>query len=231
MVLRRQAILWVLLLLFPTLALAGGSQSESGKTLGDIEDYVEYMVDEDPYFTSAQRISYINAAIQDVVWQTRCMESGTHFVLTAGTTEYALSGVSYLMITDVSWLDSGATKHKPLLRRKTQGHGLSIGGEEKPAWWYERAGFLGVFPVTSEDVTGSTAYVTYVPAQSTLSSTDNVPTPASLDQALVYYAAARCFARDKQWAAYQQMMSLYAQYIQRYRLMVSDPPPEMKSQQ
>jgi hypothetical protein len=222
-------VLWVLLC-FPSWSLAGGSQSESGQTLGDLMDYVEYMVDEDPHFTSGQILSYLNAAIQDVIWQTECMESGTQFTMTTGTSEYSLSGVSYFAITDVSWLESGATRYKPLMRSTPKGLDRNIIGEQEPAWFYERAGFLGVYPVEDADITGSTLYVTFLPVQDVLLETQIVPTPAALDQALVYYAAARCFARDKQWAAYQQMMGLYVQWIQRYRMTISKPAPEFKQQ-
>lgn len=218
----------LLLLALPVFALAGGSQSESGKTLNDIEDYVEYLVDEDPYFTSGQVLSYINAAIQDVIWQTRCMESTAQLAVTAGVTEYD-TGVSFFHISDVSWLESGATTPKPLLRHTSKVQ--AIRGEQKPAWYYVRAGLLGIHPVEDPGISGSSLYVTYLPVQDTLTGTQNVPTPAALDQALVYYAAARCFFRDKQFVAYQQMMSLYAQYIRRYRLSIGEPAPESKVQQ
>ncbi len=216
------------LIALPAFALAGGSQSESGKTLNDLVDEVEYLVDEDPHFTSTQILSYLNAAVQDAIWQTKCLESTAQLTVTAGVTEYD-TGVSFFHVSDVSWLESGATTPKPLLQHTSRVQ--AIRGEQKPAWWYVRAGLLGIHPVEDSGISGSSLYVTYLPVQNTLTGTQNVPTPASLDQALVYYAAARCFFRDKQFVAYQQMMSLYAQYIRRYRLSIGEPPPESKTQQ
>lgn len=197
---------------------AGGGQSPSGKTIANLVDEVEYLVDEDPYFTSAQIIVYLNSAVADVTWKSGCTESGTSIIVTAGTTEYALD-VSYGTITNISWQETGTTAYKSLLRGDPQTLGWQTSGSDRPLYWYERAGKVGIYPMVDSDnitITGSTCYVTYTPIHTTLTSTDYVPTPAVLDQALVYYAAAQCFLRDRQYVAYSQMMAAYGRELQMY---------------
>jgi hypothetical protein len=219
-----------LLLLLPVLAWAGGGQSTSGRALSDLVDEVEYLVDNDPYFDSTQIVSHLNAAIDDVVWQTGCTEATEQQAVTAGTTEYALSS-SYMKVTNVSWLPSGSTSWQTLLRGKPNDLGYLAHEGAEPKYWYERSGFIGVYPLKDTDnttVTGTSIYVTYVPLLGTFSSSDEVPVPAVLEQPLVFYAAGRCFFRDKQWAAYAQMMNLYSQWIHRYRTEIGEPPRELR---
>jgi hypothetical protein len=201
-----------------------GNQTTSGKTVDNLISISRDLLDvpagesgSSAFHTDAKLQRYVNQALRDIIAKTHCMEEIESQVLDTGTSEYPISS-NYVTVTGVLWeKETGVTNFKALKResRLTIGQ-LSVDTDE-PEFYYEYSGKIGIVPIDTT-VSGTTIQVYYVPRQADLSSGSSpIPTPASLDPAIVFYVTSFAFAQDRRFGEAQYYMNLYRTEIQQFR--------------
>lgn len=96
-------------------------------------------------------------------------------------------------------------------------------GEAEPAYWYEFAGKIGVYP-PMVDVSAEKITLYLITRPIAIASGAEITTPAIYDTALVCYVAAQAWLKDLKPAKYLQMMSLYDSELQRIRADLNEYP-------
>jgi len=212
-------LLYLILLLFATPALAG-SQQTSGVTAQVILDRARYYLNETTasFWTDAtDMLAYLNAGIMDVARKTECMETTENIVLVTGQTEYALSS-NYFSVEKAIY--SGATteytdmteKGLPRINLKDLGYQEDPGEPVGYCVWNDN--FL-VDPQPSSTVSDYviTVYEIERPAAVDLTGVSLIPTPAKYDDALATYVAAKAFVRRGDYRESGFLMSQYEAFI------------------
>ena len=226
---KKTLIALFLLVFFWSGGIYAANETPSGKTADDLLTEARDLLEEDSagYWSDAELLRHLNHAVRRIVVMTGCLENTERFVLDTGTSEYGLSD-SYMAVTSVIY-QSGATEFKSLKRGERLGVGYQ-GGSDAPEYYYSGVSKVGVYPMRdTSDVTvsGNTIYVYYAPLQTTLSSSDSIPTPACYDTAIVDYIVHKGLAKDKMFDASQWWEQRYYQDIQFCTTAVNGPRQEM----
>lgn len=198
----------------------GAGQTASGNLVSDITTAVRYLVHEDTAgrWPNTEIEFWINDAVRNIIARTKCMSSVTWFTLNSGTSEYQIVE-NYVSVRGVLY-QSGSTVFE----------GLAKGGKyerenvtgDSPKKFYEtlsKTG-VGVYPLKDSKavtVTGNTIFVSYIPMQATLSSSDAIPTPASFDRAIIYSTAGHLLLSDRQKVMGDYYIVKYQAEIDRFR--------------
>lgn len=217
------AILAVILFTISLICYAGGPTT-SGTTVNGIVTLARYTLREATasFWSDAELISHVNSAIREIVEKTHCLQSVEQKTLSSATTEYALSS-SYVVV-DLILYQSGTTAYKRLTKRDPIYGKIDLDLTE-PEFWYEAGGKIGIYPVGTT-ASGNTAVIYYIPLQSTLSGASSVPTPASLDDAVVYYTLAQALPKQQKFDVAAYYLGLFRQEIMEYRQDIVYPKPE-----
>lgn len=219
MVLKR--LIAFFLILFAVNAYAGSQQLSS--TTGTVfiadvrEDYNDTTT---THFTAAEMLEFLNDGMVDIANKSHCLQATEAVTLVANTVEYAIS-TNYV---DVVWaIYNPATGSKKGLVRGSindvgmvQGAGFGDTGE--PAFWYEFAGKIGIYPplatVTTQTVT---AYLATRPTA--IAAGSNITIPASYENALKLYMLSRMALKDKATELYT---AIYTQYLAEIKFLVGE---------
>ena len=215
--------------LFASNSYASGATA-SGKTVANLTREVRYLLNETDSSTTGfwkdpEIEAWINDAVRNVVARTHVLSSVTEFPLDSGVSEYRMSE-SYVTVRGVLY-QTGVTTFKGLQRGSKAAVGNIGDAYEDPRHSYEtksKTG-VGIYPLIDSDdntVTGNTIYVSYTPMQATLSSTDSIPTPASFDRHIVYYAAGQGFIKDNKLKRAELVLSQYQKELDRFRVDLYD---------
>jgi len=202
-----------------------GSQRTSSTLVSDLITKVRYLIhevlttageDSDAFWKDDEDIiPAIHDGVQDIATRTGCLEETEEIDLASNTVEYSITSTTYIAVNAVVYTDANGKKAG--LKRGTPTHIGHEGQEDKPEYWYEFDGKVGVYPMlsarTTEDIK---LYMLSLPAAIT-ATTDTIPTPAHYDVALKYYVAAMMFLKDRQISRYDGLMSLYYKILDRYR--------------
>lgn len=211
----------------PTFA-AGATAS--GKTVANLTREVRYLLNETEssttgFFKDGEIEAWINDAVRNVIARGHPLSSVTHFTLSSGTSEYSITD-NYVAVRAVLY-QSGITAFKGLQRGSKAAVGNIGDAYEEPRHFYEtksRTG-VGIYPLIDSDdntVSGNTIYVSYTPMQTTLSGASPIPTPASFDRHIVYYAVGQGFIKDNKMKRAQFVLSQYQAELDRFRVDLYD---------
>ena len=197
----------------------------SGKTVADLTSEVRSLLNESTadFWTDAEIVIWINSAIKNVIARTHCLSSVTQFTLDSGTSEYKIVE-DYVFVKGVIY-QSGVTTFRALSKGSEAAVGLTT--KEMPQYFYETKAKpgVGIYPlIDSKDTTvsGNTIYVSFVPLQATLTGTSSIPTPATFDKHIVYYAAGHGFIKDNKLLRAKLMLEQYQSELDRFRIDLYD---------
>ena len=228
---RRLTIACIAVLFLIGIAFSG-SETTSGKTANNLITIIRYHLNESTasFWSDTELLSHINDAIREIVEKTHCIESIEFFTLSSGVTEYAISS-DYVYINRalyMSGVTSGTSVYSTLkrLRRQEPIYGYTNEDLEAPEFFYDSNGYLSVWPVT-DDSSGNTVAAYYVPLQTALSGASSIVTPASLDDAIVYYTTAQAFIKDGRYDRSTYFMNLFRQEIGEFRQQFVYPKPDL----
>jgi len=160
------------------------------------------------FFDDNDITTWINEAIIDVIAKTWCNGITETITLAANTLEYNILS-TYISVISVLYNDS-----KALLKGHPDlfGHVQDVG---EPVFWYEFAGNLGVYPLST--VTNDVKlYLVEYPTPVT--APDYFPTPVIYDEAIVMYATAKGLFRDNEAGTAMQLKANYEEMLARYRV-------------
>jgi len=195
-----------------------GPQGTSGRTAQTIIDNARgIFLNEDTadFWTDALLLKTLNYGVTQIASLTKCMEGNTQINLTAGVSEYAISGVSYISVEKVifSGVTTDYTDDKPLTRSNISS--IDSGEDiEEPVRYYLWNDRIGLDPVPR--TTGQNIIVYYVKLPSEIGLTGTVPLPAIYDYALTLFIAAKVFKRDAQDGRSQALEAEYVAELTRY---------------
>lgn len=216
----KKILLFFCVIFFLFSSVCWADRTTSGVTLGGLVTEVRsFIVEPTASFVSDLEIeTWINKAVMNVVAWSRCMTGSTQFVLDTGVTEYEMLD-NYVAVTGVQY-QSGATKFRSLKPTNVNQRDRVAKGFDKPEFFYEDNGVVGILPLKDTDThtaTGNTIYVLYVPLQSKLETPDAIPTPADYDELIVYYATWHAFLKKQFYTSAAIFKTLYREEIDRYR--------------
>lgn len=228
---------FIILIAFGTCAYAG-TTSTSGVTAQTIIDRARADVAErvTDFWTDGDFIQWINEAVKEIVYQTRCLETGTStIVLQDSTRYYPLSGITFLDIekveydSGVTWItvSSGVTKYDPLyiydLDRARfinlrEGKEKETGKPKVFAVWNNNIYF---WPIPDISIAGTTTYVYYVPLPSGITSaTSAIETPSYFDSAILDYVRAQAWYKAEYVKRAQYFEARFLSRIRAYLVNV-----------
>jgi len=214
----KKIIFAILIVLFSFQFAVAGPQGTSGKTAQTIIDNARNLfLDEDSadFWTDAMLLNALNFGVYQIASVTKCMEGTTQISLTAGVSEYSLSGVSYITVSKViySGTTTSYTDDKPLKRYDIASvdDGEDI---EEPVRYYTWNDYIGLDPVPR--TTDEYIVVYYVKAPAEIGLTGIVPLPAIYDYALTVFVASKAFKRDAQDGRSQALDAEYVAELTRY---------------
>jgi hypothetical protein len=184
------------------------------------------------FWTDGMLIQWIDEAVKEIVYKTRCLESAvSNQLLTENVRSYSIataSGASqYLDIEKVEYDMgiSGDTVHKSQIYDLDRvpfsslryGHEKEKGDPKTYSLWNDT---LYVWPIPRSDQSGNTLYIyrTLLP-DGVKSSTSAIETPAYFDPAILLYVEARAKYREHQnHAQFQNDLATFNARIQQYRI-------------
>lgn len=205
----------IVVLFISVYAFAGSQQLSNTLASTIITNARAYLNDNGSiqFWNDTELLQWLNNGTVDLVNRSHCLETTEDITLIADQLEYSITS-NYIVIKAVHYVDASAVV-KALVRSAPESVGLRR-NTPPPAWWYDWAGKIGIYPalasVTTEKVT---IYLISRPAAVT--STDAITTPAIYDKALTMYVVAQAWAKDRQMSKYAQAMSLYQAELDRYR--------------
>jgi len=192
----------VLLIMLGGLDLAfGGSQATSSLTAATIETRARRDLDEDTaqYWNQDDMIQWIDEAVREIVYTTKCLESGTSLIVIKDSVfTYDITG-NWLTVETVTY-DSGVTDDRDYLftlkriNLRSLGHSKETGNPKYFAVWNDD---LIIEPVPGADQSGTTLYLyrTDLPSGVTLI-TSPIETPTYFDTAILDYVKAKALYKD-----------------------------------
>jgi len=186
-----------------------GTVSTSGVTAQVIIDRVRIDINESTakFITDSNLVVWINEAVNDIIAETGCLESGvSNVIVIENVRSYSIentrSGVSYLAIEKAEYDIgiSGATTTKSQIydldrvpfQNLKYGHEKEFKGDPKCyAEWYNS---LYIWPIPGSAQSGNTIYVyrSLVPSGVT-SGTSVIELPSYFNDAIMNYAKAKCY--------------------------------------
>lgn len=201
------------MLLLPSFAF-GGSTNTSGVTAQTAIDRVRSDLNEvtASFWTDTQLIKWMDEAVKEIVYKTRCLETGTStIVLHTLDRSYPFSGTTILDVekvehdTGVTWVytGSGSTRfdtsyimdlERQPFRNLRAGQEKETGRPKVFSIWNNRIYF---YPIADESQAGTSLYVYYVPVPSGVTvSTSTIETPSYFDGAIYDYVKAKALLKD-----------------------------------
>lgn len=205
----------ITVLLISAYSFAGSQQVSSTTAATIILNARAYLNDESsaPFWDGTELLQWLNDGMVDLVGRSHCLETTENINLVADQVEYPITS-SYILVKWVRYVDSDSKKHG-LLPGNPFDAG-SVEDVEEPAYWYDWAGKIGVYPVLSS-VTTELVTVYLVTRPAAITPTDAITVPAIYDKALTMYVVAQAWAKDRQMGKYAQAMGLYQAELDRYR--------------
>ncbi len=210
-------ILTILFIFALTGSAFAGSQQTSSTPASTIITNARYYLNEEAgaaneFFSDTELLRWVNDGMRDIAAKSHCTETTESVDLAADTVEYSLT-TNYIAVKGVVYINADGESLGLL-----EGNVRSIGepDSEEPAYWYEYAGKVGVYPALASRTT-ETVTVYLVTRPSDISSSADITTPAVYDTALTLYVVAQGFLKDRKFGSYAQIMSLYQGEIDRYR--------------
>ena len=214
----KKIILAILIVLFSFQFAIAGPQGRSGVTAQTIINNARNIfLNEDvaDFWTDAVLLNALNYGITQIASLTKCTEATTQITLTAGVSEYSLSGVSYISIEKVmySGVTTDYTDDKPLSRSNISS--IDSGEDiEQPVRYYTWRDYIGLDPVPR--TTNQNIVIYYVSLPSSVSLTGEIPLPAIYDYALTVFVAAKALNRDAQSGKVRMLETEYVAELTRY---------------
>jgi len=214
----KKIILAILIVLFSFQFAIAGPQGRSGVTAQTIINNARSLfLNEDTavMWTDAVLLRALNYGIIQIPALTKCTEATTQITLTAGVSEYGLSGVSYISVEKVmySGVTTDYTDDKPSERKDISN--LSDGEDiEQPvryATWNDNV-YLDPVPRTTDE----NIVVFYVSLPSGVTLTQEIPLPAIYDYALTVFVASKAFKRDGKMNRSKALEDEYLLELSRY---------------
>ncbi len=215
MIIRRFVIVVFLVLTLVGSAYAG--QSTSSTTAATIITNARSYVNESAasFWSDAELLVYLNDGMVDIATRARCLEDTEVISLVAGQIEYAPVS-TFLAITAVQYSITSYTKGLLPGSPKEVGQYVGTDSVGEPTHWYEWNDRVGVYPPLSS-VTTETIVIYATSLPSTITSGQDVTTPAIFDRALTLYIAAQALYKDKKFAQAGRYMAEYMEEIERFR--------------
>jgi len=220
-----KSICWAIVAVFSLFSVCmAGSQQVSSTTGSSMIAQVraDYNDTTSVYFTDAEMLQFLNDGIVDLVNKSHCYEATESISLVANTVEYSITS-NYVEVVAVQYYNG---TNKFALKKGSPAE-IGLNTEESdtdaPAFWYEFAGKIGIYPSLSS-VTTQTVTLYLVKWPVPIVSSGTISTPAIYDVALKYYILSRMALKDKNTAMHESMMGKYNQEIGFYRqdLQVKD---------
>lgn len=222
----------ILIILLSAAFCFAASQTTSSTTAASLIDRAEVFLNDSDnrFWTAAELLQWLNSGMIDIATRSQCLQSTASISLVADQLEYSLSSYSYLAIKGVMYTDANSA-YIGLKRANPNDVGRvpeswEDASKRNPTYYYEWGGSLGVFPVKAS-VTTETVTIYYAERPATITSTDNVLTPAEYDTALVYYMVAQAWMKDLKLNKYLQTMALYNSEMTRIRQDLNEFPPSV----
>ncbi|MEE8398567.1 MAG: hypothetical protein V3S89_06150 [Desulfobacterales bacterium] len=209
------SILFVLFVLVGT--AHGGSQTASATLASAIivnaREYLQEPTASPVTWNDTQLLVWLNDGQVDIAVRGRPLSSSVSVSLTADTYEYSVTG-NWFGITDVVYINSDSIR-KGLIRSDpaSVGHENSVA---EPAFYYEYADSVGVFPTLSS-VTTETVVVYRTMRPTDVAAGAAVEVPLGYDRALTYYIVGQAQAKDQQFAKSKFYMDQYHAELDRLR--------------
>jgi hypothetical protein len=215
--------------------LYAGSTATSGITAQDIIDRVRRDLNETTagFWTDTELIQWIDEAVREVVYRTRCLESGvSNIIVIEDTRSYSITS-SFLDIEKVEY-DMGlsdSTVHKTQIydldrvpfSNLRYGHEKERGDPKVFSVW---ADTLYIWPIPRSDQSGNTLYLYQVPLPSGVTnSSSQIETPSYFDIAILHYVKGRALLKDGQdegkdyLKLFYDMLNQYIVNIQRREII------------
>jgi hypothetical protein len=177
------------------------------------------------FWTDAQLIKWTDEAVKDIIYKTRCTETGVSTTtLQNAVRTYSLSSVTFLDVEKVEH-DSGVTTDpqqvfdldRAMFRNLRYGREKETGRPKVFSVWNNA---LYIWPIpantSSDTYSGTTLYIYYIPRPSGVTTTTSViETPAYFDVAVYDYVKAKALAKDGQASA-DYFMKSYTQRLMDY---------------
>ena len=194
----------------------------SGKTVNDLIEISRDLLaaptgesGSSAFWKDATLQRYLYQGIRDTIAKTHCLQKSETIVLTTGTSEYPITD-NFVTITNAIWTSS-VTEYKTLLRSDPVSLGRIDEDTEDPEYYLEYDDHIELFPFNT-GLSGTSLIAYYVPRQSDLTNgVSSIPTPASLDPALVYYVVEHAWLQDRRFGEAQMYRKLYETEIAHYR--------------
>jgi len=211
----------ILVLLIPSICFAG-PQATSSTTGTNLIAQARIYLDEPSTsivrWTEAELLQYLNDGTVDIAAQTGCYQGSESITLGANTIEYSPS-TSYLSVVGVVINPASGTKWG-LIKGSIRSIGAQV-GVSVPTYWYEFAGKIGIYPAYTA-VTTETATAYFVKRPAAIAAGGTVPTPAALDNALVYYITAQALLKDRRPQEAGNYLAWYQKELNQYRQDLSE---------
>lgn len=238
----KKIILTILyLLLMPTILFAG-SQEISGTDASVIAQRARVYLHDPTIWGGTQRhiwsdtmlLQWVNDGTVYLAYESECLEDIESETLVENQASYPLTS-SYIAIKAVIYKGAAGTEWSldkgDLLgkdgNKPSFGHSDDATGA--PGYWTQWENGVKVHPLPDSDAAGDTIDVYLVERPTTVTATDDVLVPASLDEALVYYVAAKGFLRDGKSSKHGVFMALCDRAISKYlnKYIETMPRPEV----
>lgn len=210
-------LLFIIMLLCCSVVFAG-PQSTSTTTAEDIVAQARVYLDEptEIMWTNQELLRILNDGMVDIAIKAKCYQTTETISLTANTIEYTpTSDYIGVVAVHLNQATGGTVKLTPGTVSSV-GAIPTSGTAVRPAYWYEFAGKIGIYPAYTT-VTTQTIKVFLARRPADVGYYTDVRTPAVFDRALVYYIVAQALMIDDRFTAANNYMTMYLGEIDRYR--------------
>jgi len=224
-------LIWAALSLYSAHA---ASTTTSGITATTIASRAQVYLDaaNDPFYTNAKFVQWIDEAVKETVNKTGCLETTSVSVtLEANVDKYSITGaVNFLKVIAVEHDNGDTTDPKQIItldrtNKNDIGHNDKTGRPQIYAIWNNQ---IQVWPIPRTSEAGTSLYIYRVPLPTGVSAIDSaIETPAYLDTAILYYVVAMGSFADQKQGLGNLFMTLYENRIAEYNaLMIQRKPIE-----
>lgn len=206
----------LILLLLPSLCYAG-PQTASSTTGATMITLARVILDEpsDVKWSDSDLLSFLNNGMEDIATKTLCYQATENINLVANTIEYTPSN-DYIAIIGIV-CNPASGKSWGLKKGNIRSRGSTDTDDvDAPVYWYEFAGKVGAYPAYTS-VTTETITVYEAKRPATITSSQNIVTPAIFDNALLYYIVYQAFLLDGRIAQANNYYFKYTNELAQYR--------------
>jgi hypothetical protein len=190
------------------------------------------------FWSDAQLLTWVDEAVREIVYETRCLEAGSSSYVLSGTSRsFTLPGVTTVLDVEKVEHDSGVSTDVQQIfdLDRVPFSRMRLGAEKErgrpktfAVWNY----YLWIFPIPDSNQSGTTLYMYYLPTPTGCKSAASpIETPSYFDGALVDFVVAKAYLKLGEVDKAIKRLAIYEKRIQTYNATILRREPILKPPQ